>query len=130
MFGKLVSAAVNTATLPARMTIRGGVNALNAVRTLPDNFDHLTTDFRLAQQEANQLVQQLLSGIDTSFDRDIADMTLNERESTAMVELEKAERHLSEAMFSLLKVLRLATAEPSRIIEHEAPAKPLFSRKG
>ncbi len=129
MISKVLNKTVNLATAPARKLIDTGRDAVSLARTLPSELENLIYDIRLAHQEAERDFQQMLSQVESSFGRDIADMTENEREETAMMELAKAEQHLSAALFSLLKAFRLAVAEPSRIIEHDAIIKGRLGRK-
>ena len=130
MLSELASKAFNAVTLPARTAIRGGTQALDMIRSLPAELENFAADFRIAQQEAEQQLRQALHEVDTSFDRDVADMTTREREATAYVELAKAEQFLSQALVSMLKVMRLAMAESSRVIEHEPVVEGRWKRLG
>lgn len=128
MLSEFVSKTFNTITLPARTAISGGAQALDMIRTLPAELENFAADFRMAQRKAEKDLQQMLSSVDSSFDRDVTDMTSQERESAAYSELAKAEQFLSQALFSLLKVARLAMTESSRVIEHEPDTKGRWKR--
>ena len=119
MLGELFSKVVNAATTPAKKAIGSGTQALNIVLSLPAELENFATEFRLAQQQAEQQLQQILNEVDSSFDRDVEDMTAEEREAATFAELAKAEQFLSQALFSVLKIVRLTIAEPSRVIEHD-----------
>ncbi len=119
MLTDFLSKTVDLATAPARKIIDTGKEAVSLARNLPTEVGNLAHEFRLAQREAEQDIQQMMQQIDSSFDRDVSDMTTSEREAAAMMELAKAEQHLSGALFSLLKVMRLALAESTRVIDHD-----------
>jgi hypothetical protein len=130
MLSEFVSKTFKAITLPARTALSEGAQALEVIRTLPAELENFAVDFRMAQREAEKELQQMLNSVDSSFDRDVADMTSQERESAAYSELAKAEQFISQALFSLLKVARLAMAESSRVIEHEPAKKGRWKRLG
>ena len=108
MLGKLVSKSIDIATLPARVTFKGYMKALDAANLMPGGIEQF-------QQDMNELLKQL----DADFDRNVDDMTEQERETAAVQEIYRAEQHLSAALISILRLVRLATAEDSRVIEHK-----------
>ncbi|MCB1668776.1 MAG: hypothetical protein R3E73_14195 [Porticoccaceae bacterium] len=109
MIGKLVSKSIDLATLPARMTIRGSIRVLKATDLLPGGMEQFQEDMK-----------SLLRELDADFDRDVEDMTEQERETIAIQEIQRAEYHISGALISMLRLVRLATADQHRIIEHPA----------
>ncbi len=129
MISKVLNKTIDLATTPARKLIDTGRDAVSLARSLPAEVENLIYNIRLAHREAEQDFKQMMRQVESSFGRDIADMTENEREETAMMELAKAEQHLSAALFSLLKAFRLAVAEPSRIIEHDEIIKGRLGRR-
>lgn len=108
MIGKLVSTSIDLATLPARLTIKGSLKALEASNLMPGGLEQFRED-----------MQQLLVEMDADFDRNVDDMTEREREAAAIQEIGRAEHHIIGALVSMVRLVRLATAEDSRVIEHE-----------
>lgn len=108
MFGKLVSKSIDLATLPARVTIKHSMEAMDAANLIPGGLDQLQSEFNY-----------LLAQLDTEFSRKVEDMTEHEREIAAIKEIQKAEHHLSNALISMLRLVRLATVDDSRIIEYK-----------
>lgn len=129
MLGDFLSRAVNASTAPARKAISTSSQILETLRSVPVELENFAAEFRQAQREAEQQLQQIANEVDASFDRDVADMTADEREAATYVELAKAEQLLSQALFSVLKAVRLTIAEPGRVIEHEDVVKGRLNRR-
>ena len=117
MIGKMVALGFDLATLPARMTYRGG----KAMLAMPGDIEQMVAEMREVSDEVAAEIQALLASVDAEMSQKAAHLNPEQKQQAADLALFAAQKHLSMAAVNVLRAMWLSI-EADRSLEQDDSA--------